>query len=72
MKGKIPTKECPAYDIKQSAGEALILEILGIWSTIFLRLLSGPFRSGELASDRVLSMGQKEQNLCKQMTTAKL
>ena len=53
-----PPKECPRYDTKQSDGEVPVM--LGLWgmqSTPSLPLLPGPFWSGMVAPDRVLSMG---------------
>ena len=56
-----PTNECSGYDIKQSDDEALVmLELWGMWSTFSLPLLPSPLRSGVVAPDRVLSMGQIE------------
>ena len=53
------------YDIKKSDGETLALEIWGMWSTHSLPLLPGPLWTGSVGSDRVLSMGQIEQTVCK-------
>ena len=55
--------KCPGYDTKQSDGVVLvILEFWGLWSTPSLPLLQGPLWSGMVASDRVLSLGQRELN----------
>ena len=48
---------CPGYDIKPSDGEALALEIWGMWSIPSLPLLSCPLWLGVVAPDRVLLMG---------------
>ena len=48
------------------------LEIWRMLSTPSLPLLSGSLWPGVVAPDRVLSMGQKEQTLYKQMTDVKL
>ena len=48
---------CPEYDAKQSS---VMLELWGMWSTIPLPLLPGPFWPGLVAPDKVLSMGQIE------------
>ena len=53
------TAECPAYDTKQSDGEALgMLELWGMRSTPSLPLLPGWLWPEVLAPDRVLSIGQ--------------
>ena len=39
-----------------------MLELWGMWSTSSLPSLPGPLSSGEVAPDRVLSMGQIEIN----------
>ena len=52
--------------------EAPALEIWGMWNTPMLPLLPGLFWSGVVAPDRILSMGQIEQTVCKQMTDVKL
>ena len=49
---------CPGYDIKQSDGEAPVLELLGMRSTPSLPLLPGSLWPGMVTPDRVLSMGQ--------------
>ena len=54
-----PYLECSGYDTKQSDCEALIMhEIWEIRNTLSLPLLPGPFWSGVLAPDRVMSFGQ--------------
>ena len=71
-RGKWPhLNECPDYDIKSSDGMALTLEIWGMWSTSSLPLLPGPLWLRVVAPDRVLSMCQIEQTVCKQMTDIK-
>ena len=55
--GKEPPKECPGYDTKPSDGEATTRDLWGTWSTPSLPLLQGPLWPGEVAHDRVLSMG---------------
>ena len=65
------SNECSRYDIKQCDGEAPALEIWGMWNTPSLPLLPGPLRPEVIAPDRVLSMGQIEQTMCKQMTDVK-
>ena len=62
--------EGPRYDIK--ASEASTLEIWGMQSTPSLPLRPGPLWPGVVAPDRVLSMGQIEQTVYKQMTDVKL
>ena len=57
---------------QQSEGEAPVLEIWGMWSTPSLPLLPGPLWPGVVAPNRVLSIGQIEQNMCEQMTDVKL
>ena len=59
-------------DIKQFDGKALALEIWGMWSTPSLLSLSGPLWPGVVAPNRVLSMCQIEQTVCKQMTDINL
>ena len=52
---------CPGYNTKQSDWEALIvLELWEMWSTPLLPSLPAPLWPGEVALDRVLSMGQIE------------
>ena len=51
------------YDNKQSDGKVtVILELWGMQSTLSLPLLPGQLWPGVVAPDRVLSMGQIEQN----------
>ena len=50
--------EYPGYDIKQSDSEAPVM--LELWRTSSLPLLQMPLCTGEVAPDRVLSMGQIE------------
>ena len=59
---RLPTlNECPGYDTKQSDGEvSVMLELWGMWCIPSLPLLPGPLWPGEVASDRVLSIGQIE------------
>ena len=52
-------------------GEVPDLEVWGMQSTPSLPLLPGPLWPRMVAPDRVLSMGQTEQTVCKQMTDAK-
>ena len=55
-----PTNECPGYDTKQSDGEAPVRqELLGMWSTPSLPLLSDPLWPGVVAPNKVLSLGKK-------------
>ena len=63
---------CPGYDIKPSDGKSPALEILGMQSSSLLPLLPDPLWPGVIAPDRVLSMGQIEQTVCKQITDVKL
>ena len=71
-----PINECPGYDIKESDNEAPALGLWGIQSTPSLPSLLCPFWPGEVAPDRILSMGQTElfeiQPVWKQMTNPKL
>ena len=62
QKGKtIHPNECSGYDTKQSDDEApVMLELWGMRGTPSLPLLPDPFWPGEVASDRVLSMGKIE------------
>ena len=63
QRGKTPPNKYPGYDTKQSDGEApVMLDILEMRSISSLPLLSGPLWPGEVAPDRVLSMGQIELN----------
>ena len=52
--------ECPENDIKQSDGEAPVLELWGMRSTSSLPSFLGPPWPGVVAPDRVLSMDQIE------------
>ena len=55
--------ECPVYDPKQTNGEAsVMLELWGMQSTPSMPSLPGPLWLGVVATDRVLSVGQKELN----------
>ena len=60
------------YDAKLTDGEVPVQELLVIWSTPSLPLLSGPLWPGVLEPARVPSMDQIELfnylNVCKQMT----
>ena len=59
----LPMNECPGYDTKQSNGEIpVMLELWGMWSTPSLPSLRGPFRTGMVTPDWVLSIGQIELN----------
>ena len=63
QRGKTLPNECPRYNSKQSDGEVpIMLEIWEMWSTPSLLLLPGPLWPGVVATDRVLSMDQIEQN----------
>ena len=64
--------KAPGYDIKPWNGEAPALEIWVIWSTPTLPLVPCPLRPGVRASYWILSQGQIEQTVCKQMTNVKL
>ena len=55
-----PLNECPEYNTNTSDGEALALEIYGIWSTPLWALLPGQLLPKVVAPDRVLSTGQIE------------
>ena len=52
--------ECPGYDTKLFEGEALILELWGMWSTPSLPSLPGPLWLRVVVSIKVLSLGQIE------------
>ena len=55
--------ECPAYDTKQSDGEApVMLELLGMRSIPSLPSHPGTLRPSVVTLDTVLSMGQTELN----------
>ena len=59
--GNTPHHECPGYDIKQSAGEAMMMqELWGMWSTPLLPSLPGPLCLSKVVPDKVLPMGQEE------------
>ena len=60
--------KCPRYDIKQYDGEAQAWKIRGIQCT---PLLSGPLCPRMVARGRILSIGQIEQTVCKQMIDVK-
>ena len=61
--GKVFPNEFPKYDTKQSDGEApVILELWGMCSIPSLLSLPGSLWLGEVAHNRVLSMGQIELN----------
>ena len=49
--------KCPGCNIKPSDDEAPVLEFWGIWSTLSLLLLPGPFRPKVAAPNRILSIG---------------
>ena len=71
--GKDFPDECPAYDTKQSDGEApVMLELWGMQNTPPLPLLSGPHWPRLVVLDRVLSRGQIELLAFKLCTYAKL
>ena len=58
-----PRNECPRYDTKQSDGEFIVmLKLWGMWSAPLLPSLPCTLWPGVVAPDRVLSMGQMEQN----------
>ena len=55
--------ECPAYDTKQSDGEApAMLEFWGMQSTPFQPSIPGLLKPGVVAPERVVSMGRRELN----------
>ena len=62
----------PGYNTKQSDDNASVMEISGMWSTPSLPLLLGLRKPKVVTLDRVLSMGQIEQIMCKQMTNFKV
>ena len=64
MAGGVKYTDC----IKPSDGGAHALDICGMRTTPSLSLLPGPLWPGGVVADRVLSMGQIEQNVGKQMT----
>ena len=49
-----------------------MLELCGMCSTSSLPLLPDPLWHGVVAPDRVLSIGQMEQTVCKKITNVKL
>ena len=67
-----PANECSGYDIKQSDGEVPALEICEKWRTLSLALFPSPLWPGIVTPEWVLSMGQIEESLSKQMTAVKL
>ena len=76
VKFPIPLNKCPGYATKPSDGEAPVLECWGMWSTLSLLLIQGPFRLKVVVLVRVSSIGQIELfnhlAVCKQMTNLKL
>ena len=54
--------ECPKYNAKQSDDDTPVLELWGMWSDTLWPSLPRPLWPGVLTTDRVLSMGQIEQN----------
>ena len=56
QRGKTPPK-CPEYEIKQSDGEAPVMELCEMWSIPSLSLVSGLLRLGVVEPGRVLSIG---------------
>ena len=72
-KGPDSPDECPMYDIIPSDSEAPIMrEFWWMWSTPSLPSLPHPLWPGVVVPDRVLSRGQIEQIVSKQMTNDKL
>ena len=70
---RLSPSKCPEYiSIKPFDGEAPTLEFWVMWHTPSLPLLPGPLWNRVVAPDWVLSMGQIEQTVCKQMTDVKL
>ena len=62
QRGKTPN-EFPGCDTKKSDGEvSVMLELLGMWSTPSLPLLSGPLWPRMVTPDRGLSIGQIDLN----------
>ena len=57
---KISTNVYPGYDTKSSDDEALVLELLTMWSTTTLPLLLGPLKPEVVVHFRVPSLGQME------------
>ena len=64
QRGKTPPRnEYPDYNTKNSDSKPPVrLELLGMWSTPLLKFLPGPLWPREEASDRAISMGQRERN----------
>ena len=62
------TNKSPGYDIKPSDNETPALEIWEMKSTPSLALVPDPLWLGVVTPDRVLSISQTEQTVCKQMT----
>ena len=62
--GKIYSKSCHGYDIKQSDDKAPVMEIERMRSIPSLPSLPGPLWPRMVALDRVQCMGQIEQTLC--------
>ena len=61
--GKTSPNERPVYDTKQSDGEVpVLLELWEMQSTSSLQSLLGPHWPRAAVPERVLSMGQIEQN----------
>ena len=71
-RGVSPTHECPGYDIRQSDGKPPALKIWGMWNSPSLLLLLDPLQPRVVAFNMVLSVGQIEQTVCKQITDIKL
>ena len=59
-KDKNPLNECPGYHTKLFDVEAPALELWRMRSTPSLPLFPGPLWPGEVAPDRILSMGKIE------------
>ena len=70
-RSETPLASTSFLDITQSDGEAPALEICGMWCIPSLPLLPCPLWPGVVAPDRVLSIVQIEQTVCKQMTEVK-
>ena len=63
QRGMTTPNECPVYDIKQSDGVAPVMqELWGIRSTSSLPSLPDPLLPRVGALDKILSMGQIEEN----------
>ena len=74
-----PLNERPDFDSKQSDGEAPVVELLGMWSTLSLLLLLVSLLPGVVAPFRVPSMDQMKLfdhlimlAMCEQMTDDEL